>query len=72
MLTKEQMIEELEGFALAWYQAKLKKSDLEDFYEGRYRGAASAFKWAGIVSYEELKAIEEEAKAKAENEIGEA
>jgi len=28
------MIEELEGFALAWYQAKLKKSDLEDFNEG--------------------------------------
>jgi len=69
MLTREQMLKELNGFALGWYQAKIKKSDLEDFYEGRYHGASCALKWAGIVTDEELKEIEAEAQEKAEKEV---
>ena len=69
MLTREQTIKELKGFALEWYRAKIKNSDLQDFYEGRYHGASCALKWAGIVTDEELKEIEAEAKEKAEKEV---
>lgn len=68
MLTKEQMIHELKGFALNWQRAKLKKSDLEDFYDGAYMGASSALRWAGIVTEDDIKEIEEEAREKAEKE----
>jgi|GEM_PF-2061668 len=71
MLTREQMLKELKGFAVKWYEAKLKKSDLEDFYDGAFMGASSALRWSGIVTEDELKEIEAEAKEKAENETGE-
>lgn len=69
MLTREQMLNELKSFAVKWYEAKLKKSDLEDFYDGCFMGASSALRWAGIVTDDELERIESEAKEKAENEI---
>lgn len=68
MLTREQTLKELKRFAVNWYEAKKKKSDLEGFYEGAYMGASSALRWAGIVTDEELKEIEAEAQAKAEKE----
>lgn len=51
-------IKELKGSAIKWYEAKKNKSGLEDFYDGAFMGASSALKWAGIVTDEELKAIE--------------
>lgn len=71
MLTRDQTIKQLKNFALEWYRAKKKESDLEDFYEGRYHGASVALRGAGIVTDDELQVIEAEAKEKAENEIGE-
>lgn len=68
MLTKEQMIHELKGFAAKWYEAKKKGSDTEDFYDGAFMGASSALRWAGIVTKEEIEAIEAEAQEKAEKE----
>lgn len=56
-------------FARAWHREKLISGPMEDFYQGRYHGAAAILLLADITMDEELKEIDKEAEEEAKNSV---
>jgi hypothetical protein len=65
MLNQNQIIHQFKSFALSYYKAEKNEDPSADFYHGRFHGASMILLWTNTITEDELKQIDEEAKAKA-------